>query len=486
MLTNIKSSFFIQMLFSYIEDINKLGIVKYNRTIQNMIKINLIDYKLFTGKNIIYDSKNYGKEYDIKGILLYEGEYLNGRRNGKGKEFDNIKLITFEGEYLKGKRNGHGKEYHLNSKIKFEGEYLNGERNGKGKEYDINSNLIFEGEYLNGKRWTGIGYYYNQFSHTYKLEKGTGFQQEYEFSDQFLVKGQFLKFEGEYLNGEKHGKGKEYYSDGKLKFEGFYKYGKKWDGKTYEQYTFVNNNQVYDLIDGKGHFKESIFADHNFEGEFLNGERNGIGKEYDYSNGSLEYEGEYLNGKKNGKGKEFTINKKLKFEGEYLDGERHGLGKEYDFNGLLVFEGEFMHGKKQGKGKEFNDKGKIIFEGEYVYGWRRRGKEYIGENIEFEGEYLFNKKWNGIGYDGNGGEIYKLKNGTGTVREYDYSSGVLKFEGELVDGIKQGKGKEYFPKGNLKFEGEYSNGKRNGKGKEYDMKGNLKYEGNYVNGVKKK
>ena len=202
MLTNIKSSFFIQMLFSYIEDINKLDIVKYNRSIQNMIKINLIDYKLFTGKNIIYDSKNYGKEYDIKGILLYEGEYLNGRRNGKGKEFDNIKLITFEGEYLKGKRNGHGKEYHLNSKIKFEGEYLNGERNGKGKEYDINNNLIFEGEYRNGKRWSGIGYDIKH-NKTHKLENGTGFQQEYIYTDQFLVKGEFLRFEGEYVKGER-------------------------------------------------------------------------------------------------------------------------------------------------------------------------------------------------------------------------------------------------------------------------------------------
>ena len=44
------------------------------------------------------------------------------------------------------------KEYDsLNRKLKFEGEYLNGERNGKGKEY-WNGELIFEGEYLNGKR----------------------------------------------------------------------------------------------------------------------------------------------------------------------------------------------------------------------------------------------------------------------------------------------------------------------------------------------
>ena len=45
------------------------------------------------------------------------------------------------------------KEYNLNNKLKFEGEYVNGERNGKGKEYFKNE-LIFEGEYLNEKNGT--------------------------------------------------------------------------------------------------------------------------------------------------------------------------------------------------------------------------------------------------------------------------------------------------------------------------------------------
>jgi len=35
----------------------------------------------------------------------------------------------------------------------YEGEYLNGERNGKGKEYNNNFNLIFEGDYQNRKKW---------------------------------------------------------------------------------------------------------------------------------------------------------------------------------------------------------------------------------------------------------------------------------------------------------------------------------------------
>ena len=74
-------------------------------------------------------------------------ELNNG--TGKVKEYDNGELI-FQGEYLNGKRNGIGKEYDYNGELKFEGEYLNGKRNGKGKEYDYEGKLEFEGKYLNG------------------------------------------------------------------------------------------------------------------------------------------------------------------------------------------------------------------------------------------------------------------------------------------------------------------------------------------------
>ena len=36
------------------------------------------------------------------------------------------------------------------------------------------------------------------------------------------------------------------------------------------------------------------------------------------------------------------------FEGEYFDGKKSGIGKEY-YNGLLVYEGNFQHGKKMEK-----------------------------------------------------------------------------------------------------------------------------------------
>ena len=64
----------------------------------------------------------------------------------------------------------------------------------------------------------------------------------------------------------------------------------------------------------------------------------------------------------------------------------------------------------------------------------------------------FRKKWNGKGYDENGNIIYELKNGCGVVKEFKDNS-ILIFEGEYLNGKRNGKGKEYNDKGELIFEG---------------------------------
>ena len=57
-------------------------------------------------------------------------------KNGIGKEYGNQNMVLFEGEYLNGKKNGRGKKYfyYKNNEVQFEGEYKNGLRNGEGKE----------------------------------------------------------------------------------------------------------------------------------------------------------------------------------------------------------------------------------------------------------------------------------------------------------------------------------------------------------------
>ena len=115
-----------------------------------------------------------------------------------------------------------------------------------------------------------------------------------------------MKYEGEYSNWKKHGKGKLYDYD---------------------------NNLV-------------------FEGEYLNGKKNGKGK--DYYNGKLIFEGEYLNDKRDGKGKEYDHNGNLIFEGEYINDKRwNGKGIRY----VEIYEHI-----------DDNYPTKIYFEGKYYFG----------------------------------------------------------------------------------------------------------------------
>ena len=399
-LKKVKSQYFIPKFFSYMDEKIKLKIAKCNKHLQALININLINYKFYSEKYIIKEKNGIVKEYyGFNDILIYEGEYLNGQRNGKGKEYH-----LFKGNLI------------------FEGEYKNGKKNGKGKQYYDNGNLRFEGEYLNGKKWNGKGYD-GLNNIVYELKNGNGYYKEYDIGH--------LIFEGEYLEGQKNGKGKEYSLEGLLLFEGDYKDGKR---------------------NGKG--KEYNVKDEiKFEGEYLNGKR-WNGKGYNGPN-NIVYE------LKNGKGyvKEYDHYGKLRFEGEYLYGKKNGKGKLYDSEGKLMFEGEYLDGYFNGKGKSYDKNRNIVFEAEYLYNYRLRGKEFINNRLEYEGEYLFNKKWNGKIYNENGNLVYEIKNGYGKVKEY-HENGVLKFDGEYLNGKRNGKGKEYDWNGVLIFEGDYLNGKK--------------------------
>ena len=42
-------------------------------------------------------------------VVIFEGEYLNGEKNGKGKEYYGDDILKYVGEYKNGKLNGKGK-----------------------------------------------------------------------------------------------------------------------------------------------------------------------------------------------------------------------------------------------------------------------------------------------------------------------------------------------------------------------------------------
>ena len=113
MIKNIKSQYFINLILSYVDDIKKLKIIQYNKSLQNIMNLSIINYIHFTGKYILYGSNKIGKEY--YGI------------------YNNMLELAFEGKFLKGERNGNGKKYWYNDTLKFEGEYLNGKKKWKRK-----------------------------------------------------------------------------------------------------------------------------------------------------------------------------------------------------------------------------------------------------------------------------------------------------------------------------------------------------------------
>ena len=138
------------------------------------------------------------------------------QKNGQWKEYNKDGDLIFEGEYINGSKNGKGKEY-KKGKLYFEGDYLYSYKL-KGKEY-INDYLEYEGEYLFNTKWDGKGYD-KDGNIIYNLIQGTGKVKEYYFEGQ-------LKFEGEYLKGLKNGEGKEYNIEGNLIYDGVYLNGEK-------------------------------------------------------------------------------------------------------------------------------------------------------------------------------------------------------------------------------------------------------------------
>ena len=85
MLKNVKSSFFLEIIFSFIDEKQKLELIKYTKSLQENLKISLINYKFFSGRYIEFEADGKGKEYNYDDELKFEGEYLNGLRNGKWK-----------------------------------------------------------------------------------------------------------------------------------------------------------------------------------------------------------------------------------------------------------------------------------------------------------------------------------------------------------------------------------------------------------------
>ena len=96
---NIKSSFILENIFSFMEEKTKLDITKYNKIFQKKLNITVINYKILSQKYIIFEGKGKGKEYNDDGKLVFEGEYLNRKKMDMEKN-TMIMVSQFLKEYI--------------------------------------------------------------------------------------------------------------------------------------------------------------------------------------------------------------------------------------------------------------------------------------------------------------------------------------------------------------------------------------------------
>jgi len=144
---------------------------------------------------------------------------------------------------------------------------------------------------------------------------------EYPGNDEFLRQ----IYEGQFVAKKAHGKGTMRWNQGD-KYEGDWKEG---------------------LRHGKGEYwsKANGFK---YVGDYENDKKHGRGK-YTYPNGDI-YNGNWKNGVRHGKGKYSYKEDEGVYEGEWVEGIKQGSGK-YTFGSGDVFTGTYENNVRHGEGK---------------------------------------------------------------------------------------------------------------------------------------
>jgi len=145
-----------------------------------------------------------------------------------------------------------------------------------------------------------------------------------------------ITYHGEILNGKKHGKGLTRFQEGR--FEGDYQEDERtgkgsyfWDKGDYYTGEFLHGN-----CHGKGFYR---FADGaTFDGHFKEGKRTGEGI-FRWSDGDY-YQGNFENGYRSGRGIFVWETLSRRYEGEFVDGECTGAAVYYFQDGDR-YEGKF-------------------------------------------------------------------------------------------------------------------------------------------------
>lgn len=332
--------------------------------------------------------------------------YNSGKKEGLSKEYDRdgnvITLLEYNNDFLvsrerinridtKGLKQGDWKEFYPNGNIKSEKTFKDDLMHGYYKEYDNRGKLVITMLYDNGSivkssvedapdieivnRHDADGKLI--YSGPYRNKIPVGIHRDYGkdgkvtnayvYNDNGLLLSEGIVDEA----GNRNGKWKDLYPNGKTQAEG--------------QYTDNRRSGAWKFYNPSGKTEQT--------GSFNSGRPDGVWKWY-YEGGQLLKEEEYFQGKRDGSSSEYSETGELITQGQYLDGEKNGdwkyksgdyteegkyitglkdgIWKGYYPDGTLKFKGSFIQDNADGEHKYYFESGKLKEEQHYVMGIRQK------------------------------------------------------------------------------------------------------------------
>ena len=188
----------------------------FNENIVENGKIFFLNEEYYIGQLINELPNGKGKHYYSNGAIKYDGDWINGKYEGKGMYYIND-YIFYIGEFKNGLRHGKGTEYYPNGNITYQGDFINDQFEGFGT-YVLENGVYYVGEWKFGLRHGKGTLYYADGKIKYK---GDWINDKFDgYGIYYLDNGDGQHYQGQFKNGEFHGKGAFYSSDGKIMHEG--------------------------------------------------------------------------------------------------------------------------------------------------------------------------------------------------------------------------------------------------------------------------
>jgi antitoxin component YwqK of YwqJK toxin-antitoxin module len=344
--------------------------------------------------------------YYPDGKVLQTFTYNAGKKEGLSKEYDKdgnlITLLEYTNDFLvsrdrinrtdkNGLKQGDWKEFYQNGRIKTEKSYKDDLVHGYYKEYDIHGKLVLTMLYENGAIVKSrvedepdieIVNKHDEdgkliYSGPFRNKIPVGVHREYgkdgKVTNAFIYNDNGLLLSEGIVDeaGNRNGKWKDLFSDGKVQAEGQFTDNRRtgqWKfyniSEKVEQTGSYNNNRP----DGLWNWYYDSGALRKEE-EYFQGQRDGRSTEYSES-GDIIAQGQYSDGEKNGPWKYKTGD--ITEEGKYITGLKDGLWKTSYINGKLKFKGNFVQGNPDGQQTFYYENGKIKEEQYFQMGIRQK------------------------------------------------------------------------------------------------------------------